>query len=156
MNIELGWFGRSAIAAALFIVPFLSVNFFVRNFHLRPEIILVWYFVGLALGTLSLLFSFKMVSWQELSPTIPLLTVAFFGFIFGSLPNILLYQAIPAAPNPGLPMAIINVATVITFLAAIGLAKVLPQWFEAAKFDWVHLGGIILTALGVALLSLRR
>lgn len=156
MNIEMGWFGKSILAAFLFIVPFLSVNFFVRNFQLKPEVILIWYFVGLAIGSFGLLISFKLVKLSELSPTIPLIAVAILGLVFGSLPNILLYQALPMSPNPGLPMAIINIATVITFLAAIGLAQILPKWFVTGKFDWVHLCGIALTVIGVSLVALRR
>ena len=152
----LGWFGKSAVAAMLFTIPFLSVGFLNRNFGLKPEAILVWYAIGLTLGCFGGVITFNTVKLGELSPSWPLLAATIIGALFSALPNILLYQALVMAPNPGLPMAIINISTVFTFFAALALADSLPKWFSAAKFDWIHFGGIVLVAAGVVLLSLRR
>ena len=152
----LGWFGKSVIAAILFIIPFLSVGFFNRNFGLKPEAILVWYGIGLAFGCFGWTLALNTIQLNELSFNWPLFVAAIIGAMFSALPNILLYQALVTAPNPGLPMAIINVSTVLTFFAALVLAKLLPQWFSVAKFDWIHFSGIVFVVAGVVLLSLKR
>lgn len=151
-----GWLGKSVIAAALFIVPFLSAPFFNRNFSLRPEAVLVWYAVGLAFGCFGWGLALNVVKFNELSFSWPLFAAAIVGALFSALPNILLYQALTAAPNPGLPMAVINISTVLTFFAALILAGLFPRWFSAAKFDWIHFSGIVLVVFGVALISWRR
>lgn len=152
----MGWFGKSAVAAVLFIIPFISVGFFNRNFGLKPEVILVWYGVGLAVGCFGWTLALKTVNLSELSPSWPLFVAAIIGALFSALPNILLYQSLAIAPNPGLTMAVINVSTVLVFFVSLFLSVVLPRWFVAARFDWVHLTGIILTVAGVALLSFKR
>jgi hypothetical protein len=152
---SIGWFGKSLIAAVLFVVPFISVGFFSRNFSLKPEVILVWYGIGLAFGCFSGTIVFKIVKLSELSPTIPLVMVAMVGIFFSAIPNILLYQSLAVAPNPGLPMAVINISAILTFFVTIALANFLPKWFVAAKFDWVHIAGIILIILGASLISLK-
>lgn len=151
-----GWFGKSAIAAVLFVVPFLSVPFFSRNFGLRPEAVLVWYGIGLVLGCFGWGLTLDVVRMNELSPSWPFFMAAVVGAIFSALPNILFYQALATAPNPGLSMAVINLSTVLTYFAALLLAGALPRWFAAARFDWVHLVGIILTVAGVAFLAWKR
>lgn len=156
MNIAMGWFGKSVIAGLLFVVPFLSINFFIRNFQLKPEVILFWYLVGTELGCFGGAILLKIVRLSEFSLSVPLAVVVALGVIFGSSSNILLYQAIAGSPNPAMPVAIININTAIAFFAAIGLAAILPKWFDVGKFGFMQFCGIVLIVLGVVLLSLKR
>jgi drug/metabolite transporter superfamily protein YnfA len=78
------------------------------------------------------------------------------GLTFGATVNILIFRAVASAPNPGLPVAIANVASVGVFLVAALLARWAPNYFDSVKTDGWSFLGVVLTVIGAALIAIRR
>ncbi len=146
------WFYQS-IAAALLIVPaWLAVGFFQKNFGLRSEIFLVWYMVGVIPGVCFL-------DGKIFSSSLPIIVIAstiLGGLTFGAISNIWIFHAVSAAPNPGLPLALLGITNVLVFVGAAVLGRILPKYFEQAAFDYHHLLGVLLVAAGTALIAIKR
>lgn len=149
----LGWVGMSLIAMVMIIPSWLGPGFFEKNFHIRPEVFMIWYFVGVVLGSFSFL-TFRGIS---VVPSFPAwILILGIGLTLGSIVNILLFAAVPIAPNPGLPPAIVNVSSVGIFIAAFLLWRVLPAYFPKVQFDIYHLVGMLVTIGGLYLMVRPR
>jgi drug/metabolite transporter (DMT)-like permease len=78
------------------------------------------------------------------------------GGTIGAISNILLFRAVTIAPNPGLPVAIVNATSIGVFLAAGLLSKLAPNYFNSEKIDAWSLFGIILTIVGTSIIAIRK
>jgi len=78
------------------------------------------------------------------------------GILLGALTNLFLFSAIPAAPNPGLPIAIQSSAIVFVFLLSALFSSLMPRFFDTVRMDFYHFLGILLIILGVAVIVSRR
>lgn len=153
MNTGSTWFGQ-AMTATLFLIPgWLAIGFFERNFQVKPDVFLVWYALGMAITA----------TWLGESPLQALVTswrvvgmILLVGFTVGGVANILLFQAVGRAPNPGLPVAIASAASVGVFLVGALLSVWLPRYFDSVKVDAWSLIGLVLTITGVSIISIRR
>ena len=152
----LSWAAKSLIAT-LCLVPFiLAIGFLGRNYQVRAEATMIWYFFGIIIGAPLVMWRLDIINGSDLALTMPHFAVLLMGMVLGVASNILLVQAIPAAPNPGLPMAFMNTASVIAFVFAPVLGILLPKYFDQAKFDIYHFAGIVLTVVGISLIALKR
>lgn len=144
------WLWQSLFAMVLLVPAWLAIGFFDRNFHVRPDVFLVWYFLGSAVYGGVSSFELLIPSWGAV--------VAVFGIgVFISGPaNSAIFQAVIAAPNPGLPVAIGNAASVFVFLAAIGLYQIDKIHFSKVHADMWSFVGVMLVVVGVALIGVRR
>jgi len=146
------WLGQSVIAMLCLIPAWLAIGFFDRNYQVRPEVFLIWYFLGVAIT--SVLFGGS--SLNAIVPSKEIVgAILLIGLTVGAIANILLFRAVIVAPNPGLPVAIANVASVGVFLAAALLSRWLPSYFNSVKTDgWAFLG-VVLTVIGASLIAIR-
>lgn len=152
----LGWVAKSLIGM-LCLVPFLlAIGFLGRNYQVRAEATMIWYFFGVVLGAPLILWRLGIIHGSDFALTKPHLTVLVLGMVFGVASNIYFIQAIATAPNPGLPVSIVNTASVIAFIFAPALGALLPKYFDQVKFDVYHFTGIILTVVGISLIALKR
>ena len=153
MKGNLNWFWQSVIAMIFLVPAWRSIGFFNSNFQVRPEVFLTWFALGIAIasglfGAPSL--GSLLPSWRVAC------TILLLGLILGGVANIQIFRAVDSAPNPGLPVAIANVASVGVFIVAALLAKWMPDYFDHVKTDpWAFLG-IFLTIIGATLISIRR
>lgn len=147
------WLTQSFTAMALLIPAWLAIGFFDRNYQIKPDIFIIWYFLGVGLN--SLLFgqspmSAVFPSWKLI------LIILIIGFTVGGVANVALFSAVSKAPNPGLPVAIANVASVGVFFVAALLYRYLPNYFNSVKIDIWALVGLLLTVVGTAIISIRK
>ena len=149
----LGWVGMSLIAVFTIIPSWLSPGFFEKNFHVRPEVFMIWYFLGVVAGSSSYL-TFKGI--PVIPPLLAGILMVGMGYTFGSITNMLIFAAVPIAPNPGLPPALVNVSSVGVFIAAFVLWRVLPAYFPKVQFDIYHLLGMLITIGGLYLMVRPR
>lgn len=147
------WLGQSMIAMLCLIPAWLAIGFFDKHYQVRPDVFLIWYLLGIAItsalfgGTpLPAIVSAGRAAWA----------ILLIGLTIGAAANILLFRAVAAAPNPGLPVAIANAASVGVFLVAALLAKSAPASFPAVKADGWSFLGVVLTVIGAAIIAIRR
>jgi hypothetical protein len=143
------WLMKAFLAMVLFIPAFLVIPFFLKNFGVRPEATLVYSSLGTILGVIVWLGGREELSMLALSG--PTIVIILFGFI-GTAANIFFVQALASAPNPGLALAIVSSNTMPTFLMALALAALLPQYFESAAFNLRHAIGIVTVMIGIILI----
>jgi len=147
------WLGQSVIAMLCLIPAWLAIGFFDRNYQVRPDVFLIWYFLGIAVT--SVLFGGS--SLNAIVPSGKLVgVILLIGLTIGAIANILLFRAVAGAPNPGLPVAIANVASVGVFFAASLLSRWAPSYFNSVKTDSWSFLGVVLTVIGASLIAIRR
>lgn len=150
------WLGQSMIAVVCLVPAWLAIGFFQRNFHVRPDVFLIWYFAGIVIT------SVFFVGREEsaLNTLVPSWKVAgammLVGLTLGATANILLFRAVAGAPNDSFPVALTNVAGVGVFLAAALLSKWAPVYFREVRADGWSFLGVALTVIGAALIVIRR
>ncbi len=149
---SLGWTGK-AVASALGVVPvFLAIPFFAKNFQVRPEAFMPWYFLGAALGVGSWICldgrAADLFRGREI--VLPIVAI---GLTFGAVTNYTLFQSIGFAPNPGLPPVIFGSASIVLFVLSAVLANQLPQFFNPVRTDLDRILGILLVLAGLFLVA---
>ena len=53
-------------------------------------------------------------------------------------------------------MTIVGANSAVAFIIGPALALVLPAYFQHIKFDAIHLTGILLTLIGVGMISIHK
>ncbi|MBI2552084.1 hypothetical protein HYW17_02175 [Candidatus Uhrbacteria bacterium] len=142
------------MVAMLCLVPaWLAIGFFDRNYQIKPDVFLIWYFLGIAITSV-------LFGGSSLSTIVPsgklVLAILLIGLTIGAIANILLFRAVAGAPNPGLPVAIANVASVGVFLVAALLSRWAPNYFNSVKTDGWSFLGVVLAIIGASLIAIRR
>jgi len=154
MFTTLGWLGKS-ITASVVIIPFiLLTSSFGRVFKTQPESMMFYWMLGTAMG-IAIYLTSQGKSYL-LMPDTQLTILGIIGLTLGAMANILLIQAIVASPNPGIPVTIVGANSAIIFIIGPALAIFLPAYFQHIKFDAIHLTGILLTLVGVGIISIHR
>lgn len=150
----MSWFGQSIVATIFLIPAFLAIGFFEKNYHVKPSVFLIWYVLGVGMASAF----FGPAKATELFPSLRFTgAIVFIGLTAGGIANVLLYQAVAHAPNPGLPVVISNGgASMGVFLVAALLAYLLPTYFNPVKVDFQSFLGIVLTVMGISLIALRK
>ena len=103
----LSWVAKSLIATLCLVPLLLAIGFLGRNYQVRAEATMIWYFFGIVIGALLVMWRLNIINGSDLALTMPHFAVLLMGMVLGVASNILLFQAIPVAPNPGLPMAFV-------------------------------------------------
>ncbi|GEM_PF-1085273 len=147
------WAVMSIIGTACITPSWLGIGFFQKNFGVRSEVFMIWYFLGVVAGS-SCFLGAKGVSL--FMPTGAWLAIVLVGITFGSAANMLLFAATPLAPNQGLPAAIASFASVIVFMLSLGLYWLLPSYFTNVQVDTYHILGMFLAVAGVILMAMPR
>ena len=147
------WLSQSLIAAVLLIPAWLAIGFFDRNFQVKPEVFLVWYFPGII--ALSILF--RQAPLKALAPSFGIVcAIVLMGLAIGGIANVLIFRAVANAPNPGLPLVLLNITNVGVYLVAAPLSQWLPEYFNTVKIDmWTFLGVVSVT-VGASIIAVRQ
>jgi hypothetical protein len=147
------WLWQSLFAMIIFIPAWLAIGFFGRNYGISPDLFNVWYFLGAAIGAAI----FGRTPVTSMVPSVGVVIAIFLtGLFIASSANLLLFRAVAGAPNPGLPIAVANAASLGVFFAAAILAHFAPRWFASVKMDGVSFLGVIVTLIGTSLIAWRR
>ena len=150
---KLNWAVMSLIGTICIVPSWLGVSFFERNYHVRPEVFMIWYFFGVIIGTGCVL-ALKGVC--IIPAPAPWLSIIAIGLTFGVVANIMLFAATAIAPNPGLPSAIASSASVLVFVLSLLFFRLFPSYFNEVAFDGYHLIGLVITIAGVIMMVKPR
>lgn len=146
------WFWYASFATIWIVPVFLGIPFFAKNFHVKPEVFMTWYFAGASLGVA--VWKYGLGQSLDLRPHAKvLLAIVGFGVTFGAAANSSLFRAVAIAPNPGLPPVVYSAASVLVFLAAAVLSNRLPKYFNRVNTDVDRFAGILLVLLGLFLVA---
>jgi hypothetical protein len=147
------WLVQSVVSLACLIPVWLAVVFFERNYQVRPNVFLIWYFLGVIMTSAI----FGGAPLNAIVPSLKLVgAILLIGLTIGAIANILLFHAVAGAPNPGLPVAIANAASVGVFILAALLSRFVSGYFNSVKVDGWALLGVVLTVVGTSLIAIRR
>lgn len=147
------WLSQSLVSALLLIPAWLAIGFFDRNYQVKPETFLIWYLPGvIALAVL-----FQQSPLKALIPSFGIVcAILLIGLVLGGISNILIFRAVINAPNPGLPLVLLNITNVGVYLIAAPLSRWLPNYFNTVKLDvWTFLG-VILVIVGASIIAVRQ
>jgi len=156
---NMGWLGKSVTAMVSIIPIMLFFNTF-SKFGMKPEVTTFTWFIGVAIGILLIPTGISPLKVEGLvvsdfAITKPMLIMLFLGITFGSVANILLFQAVPISPNPALPFAILGLASVIAYVLCPVAGVLLPKLFPPVSLNWVNLSGLVLLAMAVAMVMYK-
>ncbi|TSC59345.1 MAG: Uncharacterized protein G01um1014107_356 [Parcubacteria group bacterium Gr01-1014_107] len=147
------WIVQSFVVLLCAIPAWLAIGFFDRNFHVKSDIFLFWYMLGILIA----LASFKIMSSSITIPSWKVVgAIMLIGLTIGAVSNILIFRAVANAPNPGLPLAITSTGSVGVFITALAFSRWAPNHFNPVKFDLLSFLGIVLAVIGVSLIVIRR
>ena len=150
---NMSWLALSIIATLCIIPAFLAIPFFAKNFGVRPEVFMTWYFVGVCTGV-SLLLTGAGSGKELLGSGLPVTAaIVAIGFVFGAIANSFLFRAISLAPNPGMPPVIYSMASVLVFILSALFATRLPALFKQVNADIDRLVGIGIVIFGLFLVA---
>ena len=154
--INLGWLGKSITGMICIIPLMLMFNFFGKNYGVKPEALMFGWFLGTAIGIAISVWKFSIFDVNSLyTPFIPVLCIIFLGIFIGTPANIMIAQAVPEAPNPSLPFAIINTGSAFAYVLAPLMAIILPRHFDKMQFNLINFFGLVIIAIGIGLVMYR-
>ncbi len=145
------WLLMVILSTIISIPIYLAVGFFSKNYHVKPDIFLIWYFLGVAIASTMLresVFEVTTIPWKVIG------SILLIGIILGGLGNILLFRSVAIAPNPGLATAIAGSASVGMYFLAWVLAKWFPAYFNEAIITTQSFIGLFFTILGITIIAL--
>ena len=150
---ELNWASTAIIGMFCIVPSWVAIGFFEKNYSMRPEVFMIWYFFGVLIGSTCLLASRGISIMPAFSPWMQVVAI---GLTFGVVANMMLFAATAAAPNPAFTSAIAGTASLVIFCLSFALFRVFPKFFHAVKFEGYDLLGIVVIIAGVFLLARSR
>jgi peptidoglycan/LPS O-acetylase OafA/YrhL len=149
----LDWFTQSILATIALMLVWPAIGFFKKNFDVSPSVFVVWYFLGVAIACTFL----RDSPFEVFAPgTYSIVAILAIGLLIGGLANMLAFNAVAVAPNPGIPTALFGVASIGVFFISIICYNIWPTYFDKATFDWQSFIGVTLSLAGVAILAIKR
>ena len=148
------WLWLSVLATLCILPAFLAIPYFLKNYQVKPDVFMTWYFAGVSVGVaLWIWFSGR---GADLFPEKALNVIAamlVIGLTFGAVANSSLFKSIALAPNPGLPPVIYSASSVVVFVASALLASHLPRYFNPVNTDIDRFVGILFVIGGLFLVA---
>ncbi len=128
------------------------VVLFHKRYGLSAEAFYFAWAIGVIIAFLSFVGLSSTTSLREfVQPAVPFMVVVGLGIFIGGVCNVLMAQAVKAAPNPSLPSAIHSINVPLAYLIAYSLSRLSPNNFPLIKFNWINFGGIFVLIIGLVM-----
>lgn len=145
------WLSKSILAMFLF-CPFVIYSNVAGRMGVKGEPLTLYWLFGSGIGLLAYIIYKQPVL---IAPNIHLGLAALVGITTGAFANLLIIQAIIESPNPGLPVAIVSLESVVVYVVTPILVFMLPRYFKQIRFDIWTLFGICLAIAGLSIIMIR-
>lgn len=154
---SMGWLSKSLILSSSMVLFTVMITTFALR-GVKTEVTIAWWMASVAVGMVTLSFAggaglVTSEPRQFISGLVPIAIVILAGLTFGTVMNTFYGQAVQSAPNPALAMAVINSSTLLLYVLAPFLHKLMPKVFATASFNSTGLVGVVLTLVGVILIA---
>ncbi len=149
----MNWLQYSLVAMVALVPLLVSTGVAVKHFGIKADIIPIYYSLGVVIGIA--VWILAKSRGQELTLGKPHLFFLVLGMTCGVVLNVCFYKALAIAPNPGLPPAIVNGSSAVTFFIVVPLAAMAPKFFQQAQISWKHALGLVLVLVGTSLFSFK-
>jgi drug/metabolite transporter (DMT)-like permease len=153
---SLGWLQLAILAAVLHVPGIVCIPLLQKSYGIRPEVTLLWYYIGVYVSVSLLLFGTDHVRFREFLSSWSVLGICALGLIVGGLGTVLLFRSIALSPNVALPNAIVHSSAGIAYVALCALSFFLPKWFGIIRFDTISLIAVVLIIAGIIILAMRN
>lgn len=157
---RMGWMGRAIMGMFAIVPSWMGVDFFQKNFNIRGEIMMVWYFAGVVLGSSVLMRMMSMASTGDFLPSRGKLLILILGLTCGAIANLLIFGATALAAslgkNPALVVIITNMASVVVFFLSAALSYLAPAYVSQIKFNLFDLIGVLTIIVGMGIIIVNR
>ncbi|MES3006065.1 MAG: hypothetical protein V4664_03910 [Patescibacteria group bacterium] len=153
------WFGQSVWAAVILTPCWLATPFFERNFGIKADVYVVWYFFGIALSVSSYITTTDSSGLSRLFPSWQLVAaIIAVGATIGAIANVLVFTATTTATNAALVSTIaVGGGGALLFLSAYALGELVPKYFGKTDVNWpITLGSMAFIIIGVVGLAFAK
>ena len=146
------WLSQSLISSILLIPGWLAIGFLDRNYQIKPDVFLIWYFPCIV--TFCILF--RQAPLKTMIPSFGIICIILLIGFIGGVANKLIFRAVAIAPNPGLPLIFLNLTNIGVYLVAAPLSRWLPDYFNTVKIDVWTFFGVMLVTIGASIIAIRQ
>lgn len=157
---RMGWMGRAIIGMFAIVPSWMGVDFFQKNFSIRGEMMMVWYFAGVVMGSSVLMRMMGMATTGDFLPSRGKLLIMALGLTCGAIANLLIFGATGLAAmlgkNPALVVIITNMASVVVFFLSVALSYVAPAYVSQIKFSLFDFIGVLTIIAGMGMIIMNR
>lgn len=150
----MGWIGNAFAAMLGFVPVYFATGLLDRHYNIRSDVTAVLWMAGIS-ATLA---TFIVVNGRggELVLGKPHFAMLALAATIGSLANFFLFKSLSQSPNPGLTVAIVHTDALLTFLLAVPLAMLLPNYFTRPEIRVQDIIGVLAVMVGITLITIRK
>lgn len=150
----MNWLGNALAAMLGFVPVYFASGFLERNYSIKSDVTAALWMAGISASIATVIVFQGRAS--ELVLGKPHFVLLAMGATIGAMANLFLFKSLSQSPNPGLTVAIVHMDALITFLVAIPLAMLLPQYFTKSEVRMQDLIGILAVMFGMTLITIRK
>jgi len=148
------WFSKAFVGMLLISPLMLVTGVAERNFGIRSEVTALLWMQGVSVGLIACLV--QQGRGHEILAVSPMwFAILLYATIAGGPGNVLAFQALVIAPNPGLVSSILNGTALVAFILAPALALLSPTLFPPWQFSWREAFGVVLMFAGAGLIATK-
>lgn len=149
----MNWVLSSIIAMLVMSGYSLLIPFMLKNYNVPGFTTVTLWMIGASAGLILLKGSFSFTVGAAAPSMVAMGVVVLIGFVFGTIMNFTITDAIISSPNPAYPMTILNAsAGVVMFFSAVAY-MLFSKYFPEATVNIRGIAGFLLVMLGAYFVS---
>jgi hypothetical protein len=151
----MSWFSKALVAIGFLTPVWLAIPAVKKVAGVSAGVFGVWYFPAVGLGMAVMMLAGGPIASGMIPPAGILALIVAMGLVTGAAGNLLLFEAVESAPNPGMAVSMTQLTALSVFFASIALARWWPDIFPKPEADWRAALGILMITAGVAVMKIR-
>ncbi len=149
----MSWISQSFIAMLVMAGYSMMIPFMLKNFNVPGFTTVTLWMLGASTGLIFLKGSLSFPS-ETPSPSILVMgVIVLIGFVFGTIMNLTITNALIDAPNPAYPMTILNMSAAVVMILSAVAYVVFSKYFPEASISGRGVAGFLAVTVGGYLIS---